>query len=129
MITDPIADMLTSIRNGSAALLPEVRVPHSKIKENVVRVLKQEGYIADYSVEDKPHKTIRLKLKYQARKGVIDSIRRASSPGLRRYCSASQMPQVLGGLGCVVVSTSRGIMTGAEARRMNVGGELICYVS
>lgn len=129
MITDPIADMLTSIRNGSAALLPEVQVPHSKIKESVLRVLKKEGYIADYAVEDKPRKSLRLKLKYQGRKGVIESIRRASSPGLRRYCSASEMPQVLGGLGCVVVSTSRGIMTGAEARRMNVGGELICYVS
>ncbi len=125
---DPIADMLTQIRNASHALLPTVEVAHSKVKENVARILKQEGYIADTAVAGEAKKTLKLKLKYDGRKGVIKSLTRASKPGLRRYAGATEIPRVLGGMGTVIISTPKGVMTGAEARKQNVGGELICYV-
>jgi small subunit ribosomal protein S8 len=125
---DPIADMLTCIRNASHALLPEVEVPHSKLKENVARVLKQEGYIADCTVANTPPKKMRLKLKFQGRKGVIENLRRVSTPGLRRYVRSVDIPRVLGGMGTVIMSTPRGVMTGTDARKNNLGGELICFV-
>lgn len=127
-MTDPIADMLTRIRNASQALLPEVEIVHSKMKESIARILKQEGYVADYTVAGQPIKTIKLKLKYQGRRGVIERLQRASSPGLRRYVGATEIPRVLGGMGTAIISTSRGVMTGTEARKQNVGGELICTV-
>jgi small subunit ribosomal protein S8 len=125
---DPIADMLTNIRNASHALLPTVEVAHSKTKESIARILKQEGYIADSSVTGEVKKTLKLKLKFEGRKGVIKSLKRASKPGLRRYARATEIPRVLGGMGTVIVSTPKGVMTGTEARKQNTGGELLCYV-
>jgi small subunit ribosomal protein S8 len=127
-MTDPIADMLTRIRNGSQALLPEVEMKTSKLKESVARVLKREGYIADCSVEGQPRGLLKLKLKYSGRKGVIVGLRRISRPGLRRYVGATEIPRVLGGLGVAILSTPQGVMSGHEARQQNVGGELLCYV-
>jgi small subunit ribosomal protein S8 len=127
-MTDPIADMLTRIRNAQAARLPVVEIPHSRIKENIARILKQEGYIADCQVEGNKVKTMKLKLKYEGRRAVIEGLQRVSRPGVRRYVGVDEMPRVRGGLGIAIVSTSRGIMTGAEARKNNLGGELLCCV-
>jgi small subunit ribosomal protein S8 len=127
-MTDTISDMLTRIRNASQALQPEVEVSYSKLKENLARILQKEGYIADCGVEGTAIKRLRLKLKFQGRKGVIAGLRRVSRPGLRRYVGSREVPRVLGGLGVAILSTPRGVMTGTEARRQNVGGELLCYV-
>jgi small subunit ribosomal protein S8 len=127
-MTDTISDMLTRIRNASHALQPEVEVGYSRLKENLARILQQEGYIAQYGVEGAPVKRIRLKLKFEGRKGVIAGLRRVSRPGLRRYVGSREVPRVLGGLGVAILSTPRGLMTGVEARKQNVGGELLCYV-
>jgi len=127
-MNDPISDMLTRIRNANRALLPAVEVPHSKLKESIAGILKREGYIQDYAVEAKPFKNLRLKLKYQGKKSVIEGLRRVSTPGLRRYVGATDIPRVRGGLGVAVVSTSEGLMSGTQARKKNLGGELLCYV-
>jgi small subunit ribosomal protein S8 len=127
-MTDPISDLLTRVRNANQALLPEVELPHSRLKESVGHVLKREGYLADCQVEGKTIKKLKLKLKFQNRKGIIVGLKRVSRPGLRRYVGATEIPRVLGGLGTVVISTPKGVMTGAEARKQNLGGELICYV-
>jgi len=127
-MTDPISDMLTRIRNAHGALLPTVEIPHSKIKESIAGILKKEGYISDVSVEGKPLKTIKLKLKYNGRKGVIEGLRRISTPGLRNYVGSTEIPRVHAGLGISIISTSQGVMSGQEARKKNVGGELLCYV-
>ena len=127
-MNDPIADMLTRIRNANRALLPTVDVPHSKLKESIVGILKREGYIADYAVEGKLPRILKLKLKYQGKKSVIEGLRRISSPGLRRYVGATELPRVRGGLGVAVVSTSEGVMTDSQARRKKVGGELLAYI-
>ncbi len=127
-MNDPISDMLTRIRNASRALLPAIELPHSKMKESIAGILKREGYIADFAVEGKVPKTVKLKLKYQGKKCVIEGLRRVSTPGLRRYVGATDIPRVRGGLGVAVVSTSEGVMTGTQARKKNLGGELICYV-
>ena len=127
-MTDPISDMLTRIRNANRALLPTVEMPHSKMKESIAHILKKEGYVSDVAVEKNKFKTIRLKLKYQGRKGVIVGMRRVSKPGLRHYVGATEIPRVLGGLGVAVISTPEGVMTGSQARRKNLGGELLCYV-
>jgi small subunit ribosomal protein S8 len=127
-MNDPISDMLTRIRNANRALLPTVDVPHSKLKESIAGILKREGYIHDFAMEGKLPKVIRLKLKYQGRRSVIEGLRRISTPGLRRYVGATDIPRVRGGLGVAVVSTSEGLMTGAQARKKNIGGELLCYV-
>jgi len=127
-MTDPISDLLTRIRNATRALLPEVEMPHSKMKESLVAILQKEGYIAACTVEGKPAKQLRLKLKYQGRKGVIAGIKRVSKPGLRHYVNATQIPRVLGGMGTVILSTSRGLMTGSQARKQNLGGEVLCFV-
>ena len=127
-MTDPISDMLTRIRNAHRALLPNVELPHSKVKESIAGILKKEGYIADVSVEGQGLKKLKLKLKYQGKKGVIEGLRRVSSPGLRRYVGATEIPRVLGGLGISIVSTSQGVMSGTNARKNNLGGELLCYV-
>ncbi len=125
---DPIADMLTRIRNAQRALLPTVELPHSKMKESIAHILKTEGYITDLAVEGKTIKTMKLKLKYQGKKSVIEGLRRVSRPGLRHYVGATEIPRVRGGLGVAVVSTPEGVMTGTQARKKNVGGELLCYV-
>ncbi len=128
-MNDPIADLLTRIRNASHALLPSVAVPHSKLKESIVSILKQEGYITDFSQEGQgADRSLNLKLKYQGKKSVIDGLRRVSSPGLRRYVGATDIPRVRGGLGVAVLSTSEGVMSGRQARKKNLGGELLCYV-
>jgi small subunit ribosomal protein S8 len=127
-MNDPISDLLTRIRNANRALLPVVDVPHSKMKESIVGILKREGYVADYAVEGKVPKTIKVKLKYQGKKSIIEGLRRVSTPGLRRYVGATEIPRVRGGLGVAVVSTSEGLLTDVQARRKNIGGELICYV-
>jgi small subunit ribosomal protein S8 len=127
-MTDPISDMLTRIRNAHRALLPGLELPHSKLKENIAAILKKEGYLAEVSVEGKPLKKLKLKLKYQGKKGVIEGLRRVSSPGLRRYVGATEIPRVRGGLGTAIVSTSQGVMSGTQARKNNLGGELLCYV-
>jgi small subunit ribosomal protein S8 len=127
-MTDPISDMLTRIRNAHQALLPTVELPHSRMKESIANILKKEGYIADCSVEGKIPKRIKLKLKYQGKKGVIEGLRRVSRPGLRRYVGATEIPRVRGGLGTAIVSTSQGIMSAQQARKNNIGGELVCYV-
>lgn len=120
--------MLARIRNANQALLPTVELPHSKMKESIAHILKREGYISDIAVEPKPFKTLKLKLKYQGKKSVIEGLRRISSPGLRRYVGATEIPRVRGGLGVSVLSTSEGIMTGTQARKKNIGGELLCYI-
>ena len=127
-MNDPISDMLARIRNASRALLPVVAVPHSRIKESIAGILKREGYIADFSLEGKLPKTIKLKLKYQGKKSIIEGLRRVSTPGLRRYVRAAKIPRVRGGLGVAVLSTSGGLMTDLQARKKKIGGELICYV-
>ena len=127
-MTDPISDMLTRIRNANRALLPWVEVPHSKIKESIAGILKREGYITDFAVEGKLPRKIKVKLKYQGKRSIIEGLQRVSTPGLRRYVSSTDIPRVRGGLGVAVLSTSEGLMTGVQARKKNLGGELICYV-
>ena len=125
---DPIADLLTSIRNANQALKAEIIVPHSKIKESAVKLLKEEGYLESFNVEGDVKRTLRIGLKFQGRKGVITDLQRVSRPGLRRYTSSKEIPMVLGGMGIAVVSTPQGLMTGNDARRQNVGGELLFKV-
>ena len=109
-------------------MLPTIELPHSRIKADIAAILKKEGYIHEFSVEGKPLKTLKLKLKYTGKTAVIEGIRRISTPGLRRYVGATEIPRVRGGLGISIVSTSQGVMSGHEARKKNVGGELVCYV-
>lgn len=120
--------MLTTIRNAGRAVLPHAVVPHSRMKESIARLLQREGYVAEVNVEGKPFKSIKIKLKYNGRKSVIEGLRRVSTPGLRRYMGSQDIPRVLGGLGVSIFSTSEGIMTGTQARQKNVGGELLCEV-
>lgn len=127
-MNDPISDMLTRIRNAHRALLPSVDVPHSRMKESIAGILKREGYINDFAVAGQVPKVITLRLKYQGKKSVIEGLRRISTPGLRRYVGSTDIPRVRGGLGVAVLSTSEGIMTGNQARKKNLGGELVCYV-
>jgi small subunit ribosomal protein S8 len=125
---DPISDMLTRIRNAQRALLPTVEIPHSKMKESIANILKKEGYVGEITVAGKPLKTIKLQLKYQGKKSVIEGIKRVSRPGLRQYVGSTDIPRVRGGLGVAVVSTPEGVMSGNAARKKNLGGELLCFV-
>lgn len=128
-MTDPIADMLTRIRNAMGAGQKVVDLPHSRMKAELARVLKREGYIADLVTEGGARKTLRLYLKYiEESEPVIRGLERVSRPGRRVYASAGEVPRVLGGLGITVMSTSSGIMTGKEARRRHVGGEVLCSI-
>ena len=131
MYTDPIADFLTRIRNASMARLKTVEIPGSNTKRAMTAILFDQGYIANYKFEedDKPG-VIRIALKYNQSTKVpaITKIERASRPGLRKYSSATEMPRVLNGLGIAIVSTSKGVITDKEARKENVGGEVLCYV-
>jgi len=125
---DAIADFLTIIRNAGFAQHKTATAYHSKIKEAIARILKEEGYIADYAVEGDKIKKLTLTLKYQNRKHVIQALRRISKPGIRYYVSTKSIPRVLGGLGIVILSTPKGVMTGVEARKNNCGGEVLCYI-
>jgi small subunit ribosomal protein S8 len=125
---DPIADMLTRIRNAQRALLPVVELPHSRIKESLAHLLKREGYVSEVAVEGNIPKTLKFKLKYQGKKSVIEGLRRVSRPGLRQYVRATNIPRVRGGLGVAIISTPEGVMTGTQARTKNLGGEVLCYV-
>lgn len=129
-VTDPIADMLTRIRNANSAGKAEVSMPSSKVLAEIARVFCEEGYIAAYEVEDtKPQKTLRVTLKYGAKRAkVIRGIRRISKCGLRIYSSAEDLPRVLGGLGTAVISTSKGMMCDRDARKLGIGGEVIAYI-
>ena len=131
-MTDPIADMLTRIRNANVALHDRVRMPSSKQKEALARILQQEGYISGFDVGDepgRPGKVLTIQMKYTTeRSRTISGLRRVSKPGLRVYSQATKVPRVLGGLGIAVVSTSQGLMTDREARKRNVGGEVLCEV-
>ena len=126
--TDPVADMLTRIRNAQRALRPTVELPHSRMKESIANILKREGYINDVAVEGAKMKKLTLKLKYQGKRGVIEGLKRRSRPGLREYVGAGDIPRVRGGLGTAIVSTSEGLMTGVQARQKNLGGELLCFI-
>ena len=127
--SDPIADMLTRIRNGQAAGHEIVEMPSSNLKAAVAKVLKDEGYVEDFEVEGDQKKVLRVALKYNAEgKPVIRGIRRESAPCLRRFCGWKKIPRVLGGLGVAVISTSGGVMSGLEARRRKLGGEIVCTV-
>jgi small subunit ribosomal protein S8 len=128
MLSDPIADMLTRIRNANSALLPEVKIPHSKMKESIARILKKQGYIVDFNVEGDKMRTVKVTLKYADREGVIKGLKRISKPGLRLFVKSTEIPRVLGGLGISIVSTSQGLLAGHEARKNGIGGELVCYV-
>lgn len=128
--SDPIADMLTRIRNASRAGLPAAEMGHSRLKAEIARILKKEGYVADVAEsDDEGKKRLRLMLKYDYNeKPIIQQIRRVSRPGLRRYVAAADVPRVRGGLGTAVLSTSRGIMSDREARAAHVGGEVLCQI-
>lgn len=128
--TDPIADMLTRVRNATLARHPVVEVPFSKVKLAITKIMEQEGYIAGFDVHDQANrKSLRLRLKYDAeRRPVVNGLRRVSRPGLRVYAGMHDIPRILGGIGTIVVSTNRGIMTGREARRRHLGGELIAEI-
>ena len=127
-MTDPISDMLTRIRNSGRALRPVVQIPHSKMKESIAHILKQEGYVSEVTVEGKLPKTIHVRLKYEDKKNVIEGLRRISKPGLRNYVGATEIPRVLGGMGVAVISTPEGLMTGVQARKKNLGGEVVCHI-
>ena len=131
-MTDPIADMLTRIRNANTAQQDQVRMPSSKLKEALAAILKQEGYIDDFAVSEeqsRPGRTLTINMKYTPdRARTISGLRRVSKPGLRVYTKADRVPRVLGGLGVAVLSTSQGLMTDREARRRKMGGEILCFV-
>ncbi len=130
MNTDPIADMLTRIRNANIVSHPEVSMPSSKLKVELAKLLKEEGYITDYEVKENGcFKTLSITLKYdEAGNPVIANLKRVSKPGLRNYSKSKDLPKVLGGLGIAIISTSKGILTDRKARKENVGGEVLCYV-
>ncbi len=128
-VTDPIADFLTRVRNGTHAQQIEVFVPYSKIKAEIARILKDEGYISDYSIDTgATHPRIKITNKIVNRSSAIAGLRRVSRPGLRRYVGANEVPRVLGGMGLAILSTSRGVLSGREAKKQKVGGELLAYV-
>lgn len=131
-MTDPIADLLTRIRNAVKANHKVVEAPGSKIKREIVKILHEQGYILAYKfdTDQKGHPTIKIALKWDAETkcNAIKDLKRVSRPGLRQYASVTDMPRVLGGLGIAILSTSKGVMTDARARKENVGGEVLCYV-
>lgn len=126
---DPIADMLTRIRNGQAANKIAVTMPSSKLKVAIAEVLKEEGYIKEYSVVGNTKPELEITLKYFQGKAVVESIQRVSRPGLRIYKRKDALPKVMAGLGIAVISTSKGVMTDSAARQAGLGGEIICYVA
>jgi small subunit ribosomal protein S8 len=132
MVTDPIADYLTRIRNAVMANHRVVEIPKSKIKEEITKILLEKGYILNYKVESEPRPgIIKIALKYHpvTKISAINTLTRISKPGLRQYVDSAKLPRVLNGLGIAIISTSQGIMTDKEARTKNVGGEVLCYIS
>lgn len=128
-LSDPIADFLTRLRNGAGAKIAETVVPYSKIKVEIARILTAEGYISGYELDTTgKHPSIRITNKFVNRTPAITGLKRVSRPGLRRYVGSQEIPRVLGGLGISILSTPRGILTGREAKKQNVGGELLAYV-
>lgn len=129
-ISDPIADMLTRLRNAAMARHDFAIIPASKIKVAITKILKEEGFIADYElVKGKPHRTIKIHIKYNEQKApVVTGLERISKPGLRVYVEQTEIPRVYGGMGIAILSTSVGVMTGHQAYRKKIGGELLCYV-
>lgn len=128
-VTDPIADLLARVRNGTHAQKIDIFVPYSKMKAEIARILKEEGYIADYSVDTSAaHPRIKITNKLIDHTCAITGLRRVSRPGLRRYVGAKEIPRVLGGMGTSILSTPRGVLSGREARKQKVGGELLAYV-
>jgi small subunit ribosomal protein S8 len=132
MLTDPVADMLTRIRNANKALHDRAVMPSSKLKEEIARILKEEGYIRDFHVIEAgelPYKQLVVDLKYgRGRERVLSGVKRVSKPGRRRYAGKADLPRVMGGLGTAILSTSRGVITSRTAEREGVGGEVICFV-
>ncbi|HUY71952.1 MAG TPA: 30S ribosomal protein S8 [Gaiellaceae bacterium] len=132
MLTDPVADMLTRIRNANKALHDRAEMPSSKLKEQIARILKEEGYVRDYHVEEKdglPYKVLVVELKYgRGRERVLTGLKRISKPGRRIYAGKDRLPRVLGGMGTAILSTSRGVITSRTAQREGIGGEVICFV-
>jgi small subunit ribosomal protein S8 len=129
-VTDPIADMLTRVRNASAARHREVTLPSSKVKRELARILVEEGFIDSFdTAADGVQEMLTMRLKYvEGKTPVVSGLKRISKPGLRVYARKTEIPRVLGGLGIAVLSTSHGIMTGSQARKLNLGGEVLCYV-
>jgi small subunit ribosomal protein S8 len=129
-VTDPIADMLTRIRNANRASKAETEIPYSRLKAEVARVLKQNGYVADFYAEklENGRQVLKVQLKTMGKERAIVGIKRISKPGLRRYSGSQEIPRVLGGMGISILTTSRGVMTGHEAKKANVGGEILAYV-
>ncbi len=128
-VTDPIADLLSRVRNSARAQKQEMFVPYSKMKAEVVRILKDEGYITDFELDRaEDHPRIKITNKLVNRTSVITGLKRVSRPGLRRYVGAQEIPRVLGGMGIAILSTSRGVLSSREAKKQNVGGELLAYV-
>ena len=128
-VTDPIADLLARVRNSAAAGKHEMFVPYSKIKAEIIRILKEEGYITDYALDNEgAHPRIKITNKMVDRTSAITGLKRVSRPGLRRYVGANDIPRVLGGMGVSILSTPRGILSGREAKKQKVGGELLAYV-
>jgi len=129
VITDPIADMLTRIRNALVARSSQVTMPASRMKMEIAKILKAEGFIADYQMEKTAPEAIRITLRYGERKqGIITGLRRISRPGLRIYAQRTELPRVQGGLGVAILSTSKGVMTDRDARRAGIGGEVLCFI-
>ncbi|MBA2280135.1 MAG: 30S ribosomal protein S8 [Gemmatimonadetes bacterium] len=132
MMTDPVADMLTRVRNANIAMHDDVRMPSSKLKEALAAILHKEGYIESFAVADdptRPGRVLTITMKYSTERArTISGLRRVSKPGLRIYIKADKVPRVLGGLGVAVLSTSKGLMTDREARKAGVGGEILCFV-
>jgi len=128
MITDPISDMLTRIRNASMVGKKEVRVPYSNVKFAIAKILKEEGYVASIEKSEQGHGEIRIALKYDDGSAAIKAIKRVSKPGRRWYSGYADLPRVLSGHGIAIVSTSRGVMTNTEARKRKLGGEVLCEV-
>ena len=131
MLTDPVADMLTRIRNANKALHDRVEMPTSKLKEEIARILKEEGYVRDYHVEESelPYKVLVIELKYgRSRERVLTGLKRISKPGRRIYAGKDRLPRVLGGMGTAILSTSRGVITSRTAEREGIGGEVISFV-
>ena len=129
MVTDPIADMLTRIRNANAMRYKEVEIPSSKVKVEIANILKEEGFINDYKIKkNNVQDVIVLNLKYNNKERVITGLKRISKPGLRVYAKAEEIPRVLNGLGIAIISTSKGIMTGKNAKAANLGGEVLAYI-
>src|SRR2546421_2969621 len=128
-VTDPIADLLARVRNAANAQKPEMFVPYSKIKSEIVRILKDEGYISDYALDTTAaHPRIKITNKIANRTSAITGLKRVSRPGLRRYVGADEIPRVLGGMGTAILSTSRGVLSGREAKKQKVGGGLLDYL-